>query len=341
MSHYWLEGFGRAGFETVSLDATNVNFGLHKSLFDLAARKQLRKQLRPGDILLVHEPLSGSFVGLGAPLVVFSHGIEVRLAALTRTHHLHHPSLKSLLTRPLWLRRDWVGRRGLRLADLALVLNRDDYDYVLSHYGRSAADTFLYRNGVCAAEKIPERGLGRGVLFLGSWIERKGIGLLREAYRRLRADGADLRWRFAGTGLDEARVRGYLGAADDARVEIIPHFRAADEGKIFEQIDIFVLPSYMEGQPLALLQAMEYGRCCIATRTCGQKDVLVDGENGLLFEPGDADGFIRQIRAAVASTEFRAQLGLKARAATENRCWPVVADEVVAAVSARLVSKQR
>jgi glycosyltransferase involved in cell wall biosynthesis len=333
VSHHWLEAFRRSGFETLSLDASNVPRPLHQSFFDLAARKLVKPQLKSGDLLLVHEPLAGTFLNMGVPLILFSHGVEKRVAAVERQYGLKRFDLKSLVTWPLWWRRYWARRRGFLAADLALVLNREDYAFALSHYGRNAENTFLFSNGVTAAESIPSRGDGRQILFIGTWLERKGITLLRAAYQHFRASNAGIKWCFAGTGADEKMVRGYLGAQGDASVKVVPHFKSADEVTIFEKTDIFVLPSYAEGQPLALLQAMEYGRCCITTNSSGQKDVIIDGENGLLFEVGDKDGFIKKIEAAAGSAKLLDVLGKRAQASMANKRWPEVADEVVRAVT--------
>jgi glycosyltransferase involved in cell wall biosynthesis len=91
---------------------------------------------------------------------------------------------------------------------------------------------------------------------------------------------------------------------------------------------VFVLPSYFEGQPLTLLQAMESGRCVIASGCCGQKDIVRHGHNGFLFPPGDADELAQLLALVVADADLRLKLGSQAKEDMASRRWPIVADEV-------------
>ncbi len=84
--------------------------------------------------------------------------------------------------------------------------------------------------------------------------------------------------------MGETEVRGYLGAENDVNVEVIPHFYGSEEEKVYAGCDYFVLPSFMEGQPLALLEAMNRGICCVASSADGQLDLIRDGDNGRLFD---------------------------------------------------------
>jgi glycosyltransferase involved in cell wall biosynthesis len=146
---------------------------------------------------------------------------------------------------------------------------------------------------------------------------------------RLAEEGIPLRWLLVGTGISQAEVlRDWPAILHDA-VEVIPHLKAEDDDLIYERAMVFVLPSYFEGQPLTLLQAMESGRCVIASRCCGQKDIVQHGHNGFLFDSGDADELARLIALVVSDRDLRLKLGTQAKEDMASRCWSTVADEVV------------
>jgi glycosyltransferase involved in cell wall biosynthesis len=67
------------------------------------------------------------------------------------------------------------------------------------------------------------------------------------------------------------------------------HFQVfrQDVPDVLAAADIFVLPSLWEGLPIGLLEAMSMGKAVIATQVDGTREVVKDGENGLMVEPGD------------------------------------------------------
>jgi glycosyltransferase involved in cell wall biosynthesis len=97
-----------------------------------------------------------------------------------------------------------------------------------------------------------------------------------------------------------------------------PHVRALGErpdiARILALSDVFVLPTaYGEGVPRALLEAAALELPLIATRVPGCTDVIEDGRNGLLFEPGDAQALATAIARLAASAPMRRRMGQRAR----------------------------
>jgi glycosyltransferase involved in cell wall biosynthesis len=77
--------------------------------------------------------------------------------------------------------------------------------------------------------------------------------------------------------------------------------------------DIFVLPSYAEGMSNALLEAMSMGLPCIASRVGAAPEMIVDGQSGLLVEPGDRDALAGALETLAADPMLRFRLGAAAR----------------------------
>jgi glycosyltransferase involved in cell wall biosynthesis len=78
-------------------------------------------------------------------------------------------------------------------------------------------------------------------------------------------------------------------------------------------VDIFVLPSYAEGLPISLLEAMCAGLPVIATPVGGIPTVVSHNEQGLLVEPGNIENLAKALDTLASSSQLRSQLGATAR----------------------------
>jgi glycosyltransferase involved in cell wall biosynthesis len=78
------------------------------------------------------------------------------------------------------------------------------------------------------------------------------------------------------------------------------------------EAEIFVLPSTSEGLPMALLEAMAWGRAIVATAVGGVPDVLSDGEDGLVVAPGRPEELAAALAGLAADAGLRARLGAAA-----------------------------
>src|SRR5690606_31139389 len=79
------------------------------------------------------------------------------------------------------------------------------------------------------------------------------------------------------------------------------------------RLDVFVLSSYTEGLPNAMLEAMMAGRCVIATKAGGIPEVVAEGDNGLLVNPGDAENLSRALLAVFENPQWREKMAVRGR----------------------------
>jgi glycosyltransferase involved in cell wall biosynthesis len=242
------------------------------------------------------------------------------------------------LSAPLWKLRKRSCDRGLRGATAALLCNREDEAYAKSCYGLPPERIWLFRNGVNPVSMSPATGMEEGcrILFLGSWINRKGIASLGAAAAKLQQRGVSVRWLLAGTGADRDSVLARWPVELREVTTVIPQFGEAEESGLYASSDVFVLPSLFEGQPLALLQAMASGLACVASDCCGQRDLIQSGWNGWLHEPGNVDALAAVLETAATHPSLRRELGQRAKHAMEGRTWEVVSDEVADFVDSTL-----
>lgn len=338
VAFHWRAAFERAGWRFVNIGPDEVGGLRHPRWFPGKAISKFRELEIQPTAIIAHEPASGRFSQLGFPCFVESHGVERRgweLALSGRLGVMTKPNLKNRIFFPLWRLRGCDA--GLRCASGLLLINSDDRDFVIDHYERAKEDIFLFRNGVHASNSVyADPGAPFTVVFNGGWLDRKGKHMLVEAAKLLKARGLDIVYHLIGTGVLEDAVRRDWPTALQANLTVTARFTPADELRLLASASVFVLPSWFEGQPLSLLQALSFGMCCITTNCCGQKDMIENNKNGILVEPGDAIALADAVALCWARPELRATLGSAARIDFQRRSWEAVSDEVVRFVESKL-----
>lgn len=146
-------------------------------------------------------------------------------------------------------------------------------------------------------------------LMIARFLRDKGIREYGAAAARLRAEFPQVRVRLAGW-LDESPDsigRAGLDAILAGGVEDLG--RLADVRPAIAGSSVYVLPSYREGTPRTVLEAMAMGRAVITTDAPGCRGTVADGENGFLVPVGDADGLYRAMRRFVEEPALARSMG--------------------------------
>lgn len=338
---HWRRELESRGYAFVHIGPREVGRPVHPAFFPYAAWLRLRRMgVRPA-AFLVHEPAGVPFVVSGPPAFVFSHGLERRGWEAYLAHAAASGETvraRSRLLFPLWRLRQ--AGFALRRARAVLVLNRDDLADAQARYGRRPEDLFLFRNGVDPVPAVP-RPPADGpptVLFVGSWLARKGTATLVGAADLLRRRGVAARFLLAGTGAREDEVLAAWPAELRGSVRVLPSFPSEEEAALYAGADLFILPSFFEGQPLVLLQALASGCCCLASDIAGNRDLIAHRRNGLLHAEGNAAELADQMAECLASPALRDELGQAARRSMEGRTWEAAAREVADFIERTLAS---
>lgn len=183
-----------------------------------------------------------------------------------------------------WVRAFVMAQRakwGAQMADRVIVTTPEMGDYVAAFTPREKL--LLVPNGVDTASFCPAAskpaGPVRTLVHVGRLSPEKNLPMLIDAIARIPAPA--LRLVLVGNGPQQAELAAYA-AQQQVQVEfagVLPHEQLPT---VLQQADLFVLPSLGEGHPKALLEAMSCGLPCIGTNVRGVRDVIHDGENGLL-----------------------------------------------------------
>jgi glycosyltransferase involved in cell wall biosynthesis len=274
----------------------------------------VRRHLKAGrpDILhthLYHPNLYGRLgaLGLGLPGVVASvHNSYIRVKFHRRVwNFLLAWSTDRVLAVSPRVYRDIQKFDGVPTSRLLLIPN-----------GISLSELSTPLSRAEARERLQVSGLVIGTM--SRLEEQKGHAYLLAALPKLIQEIDDLVVLIAGEG----RLRDRLsGQARDLGVEKQVRFlgNRRDVPEIQRALDIFVQPSLWEGLPLALLKAMGAGLPVVATRVSGCMDAVMDGGNGRLVEPADAEALAQVILELYRHPEERRRLGEAARCTVEDR----------------------
>lgn len=143
------------------------------------------------------------------------------------------------------------------------------------------------------------------ILFLSRFVREKGLFELIDAFARISKEFPDAYMILAGDGPVRLEVEQVIiDAGLSERVKLPGYLRGEDKVAVLSGSDIFVLPSYSEGCPVSMLEAMAAGLAIISTPVGGIPDILHDGENGVLLKSADPDLIYDALHRLLSSPEL-------------------------------------
>ena len=145
------------------------------------------------------------------------------------------------------------------------------------------------KNSIISKKKIK-------ILYVGRFEEEKGIRVLLNAIRILSNESEIIELLMVGHGSLRDWVENFIKENKIKNVSILGIFGHEEMPRVYNSADIFILPSYTEGSPASLIEAMSCGTPSIATAVGESKKIIKNGENGILITPGDPNKLSEAIR---------------------------------------------
>jgi glycosyltransferase involved in cell wall biosynthesis len=128
------------------------------------------------------------------------------------------------------------------------------------------------------------------VLYVGRLMEEKGLDVLLRAYSIVEAKMPDTNLIIVGKGHLRASLEDQASKLGLENVIFTGFVSDSLLKQAYASSDLFVLPSYAEIQPLVLLEALAMGLPAIGTNVGGVPEMIIEGQNGYVLEPGDHEG---------------------------------------------------
>ncbi len=259
------------------------------------------------------------------PSVVHSHlwpaaftaGVALLGAGVPHVLHIHDQ--RAWLSSPRFRHR--VRRLSQRLVmrgthPFFIACSRATADYAAAHLVCDRARIAVVPSGIRTEElaRLPAPGGGPPVVLgmAGTIAPEKGVGDALRACAELKRNSIPFRLRVAGEGSARPqfeRLAAELGVA--AEVEFLGAVR--DMPAFYAGVDVFILPSFGEGLPLSVLEAMAAGRPVVASALPGMAEAVGDGSEGFLVPPGDAAALSAILTRLIVHPALRREMGARAR----------------------------
>lgn len=170
------------------------------------------------------------------------------------------------------------------------------------------------------------------LLYVGRFVPLKNLPMLVEAFGIVRRSREDAALVLVGEGALEGQIRdqvGRLGLAE--AVTFLGHQPQSRLPALYAAAEIVLLSSSFDNSPNCILEANACERPVVATRVGGVPRYVTEGENGLLAETGDAEGFALAILQLLDQDVQRHRMGLAGRERVlERHSWRKSAEKLVA-----------
>lgn len=238
-----------------------------------------------------------------------------RLAGTTYSLTLHGPDI-------------FVEPQRWRLGE---KIDRAEFVACISHFARSQA---MISAGDDATDHLhivhcgiePDRyavrahaGIGRRLLFVGRLARVKGWGVLIESIALIRDSVADVHLTIVGDGPDRAVIEAEIHRRGlDQHITLVGYQTESEVAHHLSETDVFVLPSFAEGVPVVLMEAMASGVPAVTTRIAGIPELIADGSEGTLVAPGDVRAFAAAVNELLSDSTLRNRMAAAGRQKVES-----------------------
>jgi glycosyltransferase involved in cell wall biosynthesis len=255
------------------------------------------------DIVHIHTSYSASFVRKSAiAALARAFGVKIIIHVHGSQFDLFYENSNAIVK--------GIIRMRLESADIVIALS-DDWLRRLKRMAPAALIRVL-PNPVVATEFAPALSgksdvlaTGGDILFLGAFGKRKGVFDLLEAAVRVVEKRPDVVFELGGDqSVDQVRELVQKKNLQET-VRVLGWVKGADKVAAFRRAHVYVLPSYHEGLPVSILEAFASGLPVVTTPVGGIPEIVKDGVNGFLVEPGDVNALASAILRLLSDHDLR------------------------------------
>ncbi len=278
------ESIAKLGASYFQVEGNRTGIGIKSAIKMISAYKKALKKIKP-DMCYLYMSKPIAFGGWTAIKVKVPH-INILVNGLENAYY--RKGMKDWLVRCVM---NFFYRKVGRKADNVFVQNHDDYQYFLSHRICSKDNMCVIAgSGVdmnyFARKPLPKEPV---VLMVARLLYSKGICEYLKAISIVKEKNQKVKFMLVGgcdtndEAISREQLEKYIQEYD---IEYCGH--ANDVRPFIEQCSIFVLPSYHEGLPRSVLEALSMGRPVITTNAPGCRETVIDGRNGYIVPVRDS-----------------------------------------------------
>lgn len=212
---------------------------------------------------------------------------------------------------------NWLCRELFEGADAIVVLSQSIRTKIAAYF-RVEGKVHVIYNPCSNVTNVHYSDQYKYILFAGTLNQNKGYTVLIKAFAKIAINFPDWRLILAGNGEMEQAQKLVQDLGIERQVLFVGWVIGAKKEQLFREASVFCLSSYAEGFPMAVLDAWSYGIPVVSTPVGGLPDVLRDGENALLFQPGDVDMLAKKFIQILSDATFRKRLSIASLALSKG-----------------------
>lgn len=252
-----------------------------------------------------------------------------RLFGRKTIFHLHGGEFQQFATEESGQAMQWWIRHTLEKSSRVIALS-DSWKNFVCKYAPNANVIVLPNSVKLSVLSDPLSEEPGRILFLGRMGKNKGVFELLTAVSVLKSALPEIKLVLGGDG----DVNAVQSAVDDLHignwVQICGWIGTGEKAQEFARASVFALPSYDEGLPMAMLEAMSSGKAIVVTTVGGIPEAIQDGVNGLLIPPRDSGALAAALNRVLTDPLLRHTLATNARKTIEERFSTDVVTEKLA-----------
>lgn len=280
------------------------------------------------DIIHYHSPLIG-FFSTEHPSIVTEHGTVFGGIKNSRFEDLN--SLMQMLFLPEFYCLD---KKVMKNADIIASVSTSCTNEIKNKYNITPEKIFTVGNGVDVNFFCPKNDNIQNlpyVLYTGRLDSRKGLIDLIYAAHILHLRYPHVNFIFTGKGPYKKFIEKKIKQLKLENTIFLVNYVSKNELlKLYQNATIYILPSYYEGLPTSLLEALSCGISCIATNVSGNNEIIVHGSNGLLTPPNNPRKLADSIEYLLENLDEKRKFSITGRETIiSHYSWDTIADHYI------------
>lgn len=199
---------------------------------------------------------------------------------------------------------EWLDAKSLKYIDRVVLVNKEMFSNPMIR-SKNLQNFTVINNGIPSLTEKSSKDMDKEIIefcqegfvvgSIGRLSYEKGFNFLIEVVARLSLEIREIKLVIIGEGRERKILEEMVVSLGLKEKVLMPGYR--DTADMYLSLfNVFVIPSLTEGLPMVLLEAMQYGIPVVATSVGGIPDVLEDGKDGLLVQPGESDMIATSLR---------------------------------------------
>lgn len=254
------------------------------------------------DLVHIHSSFGGSFFRK-LPFVYMANSFEIPVI-----NHIHGSEIANLYVNAGEKKKRLVEKCFDKCAYLVVLSEewKDNLQVVKTKTPKIVIENYSTIHKECLQKKNHN---DKNILFLGFITELKGCFDIPEIAKKVIEQNNNVKFVLAGSGEIES-LQKILSEKGISQYFSFPGWVKKEEKEnLLKNADFFFLPSYTEAMPMSILEAMGYGLPIVTTNVGGIPQLVEEGKNGYMTEPGNIDGFVEAILELIKNDDLVYNMG--------------------------------